>query len=291
VTDEQLWDRDRDRFSVSIAPVGPDRPTTVDSGLPDWSPLARQFSGLTRALLDVTTVAEALQHVIDAAVEFMPGVDLASVTLRSPNGTFHTPVDTDPLAVELDQLQYETGEGPCVDSARPTGPASAYSGNLASGSPWPRFGPGAASRGVAAVLSTALLPDAQLPQLSGALNLYSRQRGSFSTADRDTALLLATHASLALATTRAVTAGDLRAQHMKKALDSRDIIGQAKGVLMQRRGITADEAFDILRRASQELNVKLADLATTLTSRHTEIDRLQRGQSPLRRRDDRPIGS
>ncbi|MDT7798847.1 MAG: hypothetical protein QOI78_2280, partial [Actinomycetota bacterium] len=65
---------------------------------------------------------------------------------------------------------------------------------------------------------------------------------------------------------------ELEATHLRKAVESRDVIGQAKGILMQRRGITADEAFDVLRRASQELNVKLADLARTLADRHTELD-------------------
>ena len=60
--------------------------------------------------------------------------------------------------------------------------------------------------------------------------------------------------------------------HLEKALETRDIIGQAKGILMQRRGCTAEEAFDLLRHTSQDLNVKLADLAHLLATRHTELD-------------------
>jgi AmiR/NasT family two-component response regulator len=69
-----------------------------------------------------------------------------------------------------------------------------------------------------------------------------------------------------------VTRGQLQATHLQKAIESRDVIGQAKGIIMARRGVSADEAFDLLRRTSQDLNVKLADLARTLSARHEEID-------------------
>ncbi|MEV6447909.1 GAF and ANTAR domain-containing protein [Amycolatopsis sp. NPDC051716] len=242
-------------------------------GEPEPGPLARQFADLTRTLLDVTpTVAGVLKLVVGAAIALIPDAHLVSVTLRDTDGTFHTPVETDPVTERLDQVQYDHGEGPCVESARPDGPAIGWSRNLGSDPRWPAFGPAAARHGYHSVLATALLPDARPPRLSGALNIYSRTPGAFDTAAIDTALLLATHASLALAHTEAVASAELESAHLRRALDSRDVIGQAKGILMQRRGITADEAFDVLRRASQDLNVKLADLATALASRHTEVD-------------------
>ena len=82
----------------------------------------------------------------------------------------------------------------------------------------------------------------------------------------------ATHDSLALARTNAVTRGELQAAQLREALDSRDAIGQAKGILMARRGISAEEAFEVLRRTSQDVNVKLRDLADTVTARRAEID-------------------
>jgi GAF domain-containing protein len=122
------------------------------------------------------------------------------------------------------------------------------------------------------VVATALLPASRPPQLVGALNVYSRRRLGFTSADRDIALLLATHASLALANVQANDNAALQAAHLRKAIESRDVIGQAKGILMSRRGIGAEEAFQILRRVSQDLNVKLANLAQTLAERHTELD-------------------
>jgi GAF domain-containing protein len=235
-------------------------------------PLAEQFAALTRSLLSATSVGAALQQIVDVSVRVVSGAELASVTLRDPAGGFYTPVETDTIAVELDQIQYRTGEGPCVDCARVPGPACARSDNLREERRWPLFGPAAAGHGMWSVLSTALLPDARPPQLSGALNLYCRRPHGFDDTDQDVALLLATHGSLALANTRAVTRAELDAEQLRRAIDSRDVIGQAKGILMARRGVDADTAFDILRSTSQHLNVKLAELAGTLASHHTELD-------------------
>ncbi|MBN6038403.1 ANTAR domain-containing protein [Amycolatopsis sp. 195334CR] len=85
-------------------------------------------------------------------------------------------------------------------------------------------------------------------------------------------LLLATHATLAIAETDAVSRAELQRTRIRGALDRRDLIGQAKGIIMARRGLDADEAFALLRAASQDLNVKLFNLADTLTHRHTELD-------------------
>ncbi|WP_439380675.1 ANTAR domain-containing protein [Amycolatopsis lexingtonensis] len=250
-----------------------DRAWFGEDGAAAPGPLAGQFADLTRTLLDATpTVGGVLKLVVGAAVAIVPDAHLVSVTLRGPDGRFHTPVETDPVALELDQLQYDHGEGPCVESARPDGPAVGWSQDVGRDPRWPSFGPATARHGYHSVLATALLPDARPPRLSGALNIYSRTPGAFDGRAIDIALLLATHASLALAHTEALAAAELETENLRRAIDSRDVIGQAKGILMQRRGISADEAFDVLRRASQDLNVKLAELAHTLATRHTEID-------------------
>jgi AmiR/NasT family two-component response regulator len=85
------------------------------------------------------------------------------------------------------------------------------------------------------------------------------------------ALLLAAYASLAVADTAAVSRSELTVTQLRRAIASRDVIGQAKGILMERRGLTADEAFDTLRRTSQELNIKLRDLASTLARNRADL--------------------
>lgn len=235
-------------------------------------PLAKQFAELTARLLSASTVGEVLDQVVVAAHGIVPGGDLVSVTLRSPDGRFSTPVETDPVASELDQVQYETGEGPCLEASRADGPGHIRSDDLRSEPAWPRFGPRAAEHGFAAVLSTTLLHSSRPDSPGGALNIYSRRGDVLDERAQNAALLLATHASLALSGVTARTQAELEAENLRQAIDSRDVIGQAKGILMQRRGLDADEAFDLLRRTSQQLNVKLAELARTLATRHTELD-------------------
>ena len=234
--------------------------------------LARQLTELTRTLLHTATVAEALDRIVLATRRAIPAADLVSVTLRAPDGHYYTPAETDPIADELDQIQYDLGEGPCVEAARIPGPAVAVSDDLSAESSWPKFARAAAERGYHAIVATALLPDSRPPQLVGALNVYSRARFGLTELDRDVAFLLASHGSLALANVQANSVAALQAMHLRRAIESRDIIGQAKGILMNRRGVSADEAFAILRRVSQDLNVKLADLARALTERHDDLD-------------------
>ena len=266
MADEQNWARDKADFVVHAC--DPHHASSNSSR----SPLATEFAALTRTLLDASTVADVLEQVVQATRRLVPGADLVSITLRSPDGMFHTPVETEPLATELDHVQYRTGEGPCVEAARASGPGYVRSDDLANEPAWPTFGPVAAEYGYTAVLSTTLLPDIRLPRLSGALNIYTQRPGVLHDQAAETALLLATHASLALAGTQAVVLGQLRDAQLHQALASRDVIGQAKGILMHRRGISADEAFDQLLRTSQDMNVKLADLAATLATRHAELD-------------------
>jgi GAF domain-containing protein len=105
----------------------------------------------------------------------------------------------------------------------------------------------------------------------GALNLYSRQPSAFDASDREVAALFTVHAAVALAAAE-IHADDLTKNlNLQEAIETRDIIGQAKGVLMERQHIDADRAFEILRRASQRSNVKLRDVAALIVS-GSELD-------------------
>ncbi|MEU5265241.1 ANTAR domain-containing protein [Amycolatopsis sp. NPDC021455] len=231
--------------------------------------LGEQLADLTRLLLGATSVTQALQHVVAAATVVVPHARLVSITLRDPGGHFFTPVETPDVAADLDNVQYRTGSGPCLDAARPDGPAYALDQDLATTSAWPQFAAVATAHGLGAVLSTALLPS-RPAGLSGALNIYAH-RGGITETDRHRALLLATHASLALAHTHGVETAELERTHLRRAITSRDVIGQAKGILMARQGLDAEAAFALLRRTSQDLNVKLADIAGALVRDHSVL--------------------
>lgn len=271
--DAQSWTRDRQRF-VDDARAAARQGTqpSRDHGNP-LGPLGRQFATLTSALLDAETVEDVLTQVVHATSQVFPQAEIVSVTLRSSDGRHHTPVSTSSVARTLDDLQYEFGEGPCVTAADDPGPAYAYWRDLGGdGSPWPRFAEAAHKIGVRSVLAVSLVPTPVPPRLSGAMNLYSPRVGGLDDVDRDVLLLIATHASLALASTEAVTRAKLHDAQLKRAIDSRDVIGQAKGILMGRRGVSAEEAFDILRESSQNLNVKLVQIAEILAAQPNVLD-------------------
>jgi anti-anti-sigma factor len=250
---------DEDRVDLVAAP---EEPVVTADDHSQADAVAGELAALTAVLLAGPAVATTLARVTEMALDLVAGADLASVTLRSPDGVFHTPVATDEVAEELDRLQYAFGEGPCVDAARLTGPSVAVSEDLAADESWPRFGPAAAAHGMRSVVSTALLPDVPPPRLSGALNLYSRRPHGIAGPGRDIALILASHASLALATTTATTRHELEAARLPAAIDGRAVIDHAMAILMKRWGIEAAEALELLRDLSQQLN----------SARHLEAD-------------------
>ena len=234
------------------------------------SRLGVEFAALASRLKDARTVRDVLDRVARAGLDLVAGADFVSVTLRGADGTFHTPVETDQLATELDRLQYRLDEGPCVEATRTPGLGMVASADLAGDGVFPHWGPPAARLGVGSALAVGLAPTVGPPRV-GALNFYSRTTGGLDGADQDVALVLAAHASVALASSTALTAADLEATQLRAALQTRDVIGQAKGILMERRGISADEAFDVLRRASQSLNLKLTQVAETVATRRAEL--------------------
>lgn len=268
---ERVWARDRQRFVEDARRAWDEgRAPLADHGY-RLGPLAREFAVLTYSLLDAVTVAEVLEQVVSTTAQLVTGADVVAVTLRDKDGRFNTPVTTDPVAARLDQLQDRLREGPCWEAAKEPGPAVATSTDLATEARWRRFGPAAAAEGVCSVACTALLPARESTAPPGALSVYSRRPGGLEQADQHVMLLLATHASLAVARSQAVEIGELRAAHLRTALNSRDVIGQAKGILMARQNIDAAAAFDILRRTSQGLNTKLVELAETLTRNHSNL--------------------
>lgn len=238
--------------------------------LPEVERLGDQLAALTRVLLDATSVGQALAQVVAATTVVVPHARLVSVTLRDPGGRFFTPIEASPVAGDLDEVQYRTGAGPCLDASTPDGPAFAVEQNLSGTTPWPQFAAVATAHGLGAVLSTALLPPSSPAAVTGALNIYAHRDGITET-DRHRALLLATHASLALQHARSAEIAELERASLHRAIASRDVIGQAKGILMARQGLDADAAFHLLRRTSQDLNVKLADIAKALVGNHAAL--------------------
>jgi len=203
------------------------------------------------------SVDATLQQVVDLATESIDGCDFAGIFFRE-GSTTATWVRTDPIVIEVDALQQRHEEGPCFDAI--TEGTMFYGEDLTSDDRWPRFRPEAVARGVRSVLALPLLVSA----VPGALNLYARYPKAFGVIDRGKAVILATLAGFAITSAQEHADEKRQNDNLVAALASREVIGQAQGILMERERVAADEAFDILRRASQHLNRKLKEVAEDL---------------------------
>ena len=130
----------------------------------------------------------------------------------------------------------------------------------------------AAAAGIRSVLALPLVANSQ----PAALNLYARYPAAFGVIDRSKAALLASLAGLALSVAHSHEDEERRAANLQTALSSRETIGAAMGILMERERITADQSFDVLRRASQHLNLKLREVAQNLIDTGEDPDTGQR---------------
>lgn len=280
---EQWWSTDRERFVRDWSDAANEgRDPVRDHGFP-LGPLGQQFAVLTYSLLDATSVGGVLEQIVTAASGIVPQAERVSVTLGTRHGRFEVAAEHGTSLPGVDKLQDELQEGPALDAALIGGPLALMSRDLRSERRWGRWTPAAAELGVGAALSMHLKAHTGAdtvgakqwpgdhPGPSGALTLYSGEPLGLDGIEVDQVMLLATHASLALATCRAGTNAEIVETQLQRAVDSRDVIGQAKGILMARRDIDAGAAFDILRKTSQDLNVKLSDLAETVATRHGEL--------------------
>jgi hypothetical protein len=218
--------------------------------MPNWSgvELARALAETAKLLAARDSFGQTVEDIVAHAVEVVPGAEAAGLSLAR-NGTVETPAATHDLAKECDAAQYQTGQGPCLDAVWED--RVLVVNDMANETRWPRFAEQAAQHGVGSMLSCHL--SSERGALS-ALNLYARSPAAFDEQSRTVALIYATHATIALEFARLET--DLRA-----AVDTRQSIGQAVGIVMERHQIAAQQAFELLVRTSQRLNIKLRELA------------------------------
>lgn len=194
-------------------------------------------------------LALAGQVAVDTAVLAVPGAEWVSIT--EPDGaSFRTRAGSSTLVWAVDQAQYDSGEGPCL-TATAAAASVIHAVDLARDTRWPIYGPIAARLGIGSVLSFPLTAGTAT---LGSLNLYGSTPYAFTDTDQRLAHLLARQAALTLAAARLKT-------NLETALATRDVIGQAKGVLMERFKITDKQAFERLRTISARTNRKLRDIA------------------------------
>jgi GAF domain-containing protein len=229
-------------------PSAQDTGTTV--GLDD---LARRLAEAARGMQEQLDPQQVLDRVVSLAVAMVPGADEATITMVRARRHVYSAAATGELARWFDQLQEETGQGPCLDAMWHQ--QTVRVDDLAADRRWPVVGPRAGERGVGSMLCLQLFVH---EDTLGALDLLAHEKSAFTDDSEHIGLLLASHAAIAVADAQ-------KLDHAAIALANRDMIGQAKGILMERFKITAQQAFDVLAKVSQDTNRKVYAVAEDLT--------------------------
>lgn len=219
--------------------------------------LAEAMAQAARALNAPETLEEVLERLTRAACTAIPGVDYAGVSIARRTG-IETLAATDPIVEEADQLQYQLGEGPCLDAM--AGHQRAVVRDMRQEQRWPRFAPRAVELGVLSQMGIEIYRQGSTV---GGLNLYASTTGAFDHTTEHAAVIFASHAAIALDKTMTVT-------NLTDALRSRQLIGAAMGILMERHSIDEHTAFGYLTRVSQNSNVRIRDIAQGLVDELTE---------------------
>ena len=237
---------------------GRGQPSTSDTGTADAELLAEGLSALARDLDQQDDPDAMLAAIVAAAVAMIPGVEEGSISVVLARRQVSSQAPTGELPVQVDAIQEETQQGPCLDAAYQH--QTVRVDNLATEDRWPLFAQRASATGAASMLSLQLYVEGDD---LGALNLYARTPDAFTDESEQVGLLFAAHAAIAYAGVRKET-------QLAQALVSRDLIGQAKGILMERYTISGERAFLLMTRVSQNSNRKLHDVADELV-RHGTI--------------------
>ena len=215
----------------------------------DLAELATELSELAAILATQQSAQQVLDQAVLAARQAVPGAAATSVSLVHPNGALDTPSSTGALATACDRAQHELGEGP---SLQPLSPGQVLQiDDLSTESRWPGWSARARALGAGSLLVCQL---ATPRQVRGALNLYSTEPAAFDQTSAVRLPVLAAHVGIALARVH-------NEANLHQAIQSRQLIGQAVGILMERHRLGAPAAFDLLVAASQASQLKLREIA------------------------------
>lgn len=226
-------------------------PVDVDATHRRIAQLVQDLYGRPDADSD-TVIAELVEH----AVVEIPGAEYAGVTVTRNAKHIDTPAATHKWPMLLDEIQQRHREGPCLTAAWEE--KTVHVANIATDERFPLYARDAlAETPIRSVMAFQLWIAGET---MGALNVYAETANAFSEETRGVGLVFAAHSSVAWNAAR-------RDEQFKKALASRDVIGQAKGMLMERYGIKAIQAFDLLRKLSQDSNTPLLQIATDLVKK------------------------
>ena len=234
--------------------------------------LVSQIARITAIPADNDVVDGALRLVVALARVTVGGADGVSVSLRR-HGRLATVAASDQTISAMDASQYATGEGPCVDAS--VKGRWFHAESLDTETRWPAFTPRAQALGINAILSSPLLA-AERPV--GALNIYSRSAMAFAPKDQELAAVFAAETSLVLTSAGVDVTDEQLSRRRSEALGTRRVIAQAEGVIMEREGVEADDAYSLLcdysRRSSRPFRERAEDVVAS--TRRLRIDPVSR---------------
>lgn len=211
--------------------------------------LAMRMAELARTLAEPSDLDAILSGVTAAAKELIPGVDTAGILLIGRGGQFESVAQVTELPHKLDELQMTYNEGPCVQAALDD--VVVRTDDFRDENRWPQYAPACVELGVLSGLSFKLFT---AERTAGALNLFGFRPNVWDSEAETIGTVLAAHAAAALLAHR-------HGEQLKSALSTRDRIGQAKGIIMERYKVDDVQAFEMMRRLSQDSNKKLTDIA------------------------------
>jgi GAF domain-containing protein len=210
-----------------------------------------------RTLADEPSLQQTLDRVVELAVSMVDGCESAGIILVS-KGQVATPAFSDPVVARGDEMQYELGEGPCLDAIRDA--AVVESADVATDARWPRWAPRAADElGVRSMLCLQLYTS---QHAHGALNMYATRPDAFGPEAPHLAATFAAVAAAAIAAARTE-------EQLQSAVQTRTLIGQAQGIIMERYSLSAARAFAVMSRVSQDANIKLVEVARGIAETRT----------------------
>ena len=244
----------------------------------DADDLQTGLSELASLVIGAEGLSDVLAHVATFAVRAIPGADGAGVTLLKVDRTdnmVQVLAASHPFVAEIDEIQYAVlNEGPCITAALER--RTVRSGSLGGEKMWPRFGPRVGRMGIHSALSLPLLLSGQV---LGAINVYARVKDAFDDHAASLGELFATPAAVSVHNAQILAQAQALAAQLQGALSSRPIIDQAIGILRQRSGVTAQEAFARLRTISQGDHVKLFDVADKIVNEAVSRARARKTES------------
>jgi GAF domain-containing protein len=221
---------------------------------------AENLKNLQDALLSTQSVEQFLHELAELAARLSDGGLSCGMTMQ-PSGRPVTMACSDPLAAQVDEVQYQLDDGPCLQAMRQNRLVRIE--DTAEKAYWPEFEAQAASHGIRSCLALPLTVDGKPV---GALNLYARAASAFGAAEERAAESFAENASGALALAMRLASHAALIEQLRSSLGSRTVIDQAFGIIIAREACTQARAFAILRSASQNSNVKLRDIASTVVT-------------------------